>query len=618
MKKGIGVIMCNVIEKRYETLTQVFEDTVEKYGTRTAAVVSGKRISYETLNAKANYLANELIECGVRTEDIIAVQIPRSIELMITLVAIHKAGCAYMPIDAECPPDRMQFMIDDSGAEILIRKEGLSNFDGKIKRLFTVSLEGIGCEYNNPPWMSSGKNIAYVLYTSGSTGKPKGAMIEHRAIINRLYWMKNAYKITEKDRIMQKTPYTFDVSVWELFLSFFTGGTLYLAEPKTENDPNALAKFIEQNDITVCHFIPSMLNVMLRYLVATNRVDCMSSINIICCSGESLGYDLVMLYQTLLRDVYGTKLFNLYGPTEAAVDVTSFDCTYWKSEEGIVPIGYPIDNIYIYILDEKMKKCAINQPGELYISGVNVGRGYINRPILTKERFLDDIGENGGKMFRTGDIAQYDECGRIVFIGRLDNQIKVRGMRVEPEEIESVILQNIYGISRVVVCGVRKDNERNVVELCAVYEGDMDETDGMETVMDKLSKKLNQYMIPKRWIKVASIPVLTNGKIDRKEVERLLNCEVMYEANVEKQNIVDKIIGIIKGELHSVFQNQFSLEKSLQEAGIDSLTFMTIVVRLEEELGIRFDNDMLVYSRIDCVHTLVQYTERLVDAQRGK
>ena len=146
----------------------------------------------------------------------------------------------------------------------------------------------------------------------------------------------------------------------------------------------------------------------------------------------------------------------------------------------------------------------------------------------------------------------------------------------------------------------------------------MDETDGMETVMDKLSKKLNQYMIPKRWIKVASIPVLTNGKIDRKEVERLLNCEVMYEANVEKQNIVDKIIGIIKGELHSVFQNQFSLEKSLQEAGIDSLTFMTIVVRLEEELGIRFDNDMLVYSRIDCVHTLVQYTERLVDAQRGK
>lgn len=603
--------------RKYNSLKEVFETAAYEVGEEKAIVSNSGCLTYATLNKKANTIAYDLLARGVGSNSIVAIQMPRSIELLIALVAVIKTGAAYMPIAIDCPKERRRYIIDNSGAKVLLMKSGEQYAKCEGLHYIGIQAENIELTDANPVSTVTSEELAYIIYTSGSTGMPKGAMIEQGAILNRLFWMKDACNLTAQDRIIQKTPYTFDVSVWELFLSFFTRGTLYLLDAGKENDVQCIVDFIMRHRITMCHFIPSMFAIFLKYVEINNLFDDIRSLRTICCSGESLPYNLVTQYQETLMKRFGTRLFNLYGPTEAAVDVTSFECTHWKSPDCVVPIGYPIANTKIYILDENQQLCAVNQEGELYISGKNVGRGYINRPDITAERFMKDPFDVGQRMFRTGDIAKYNEMGQLIFLGRIDNQIKVRGMRIEPEEIELIIKQNL-NLAKVIAGGLPNRMDEHNTILCAVYESDRHISD--ENFVLALEGKLPPYMIPDIYMRIDKMPLLSNGKIDRKEALASFIVEVGDKMPIaEKDKLCSDILAVIKEQLHPSVANNVQMSKSLQAVGIDSLSYMTIVVALEDTYNIRFDNMMLSYSLTKDVSTLVSYViSRIIDRKQGE
>ena len=334
----------------------------------------GKQLAYGELNERANRLAHFLRKLGVGPDTLVAVCMERSLELVVALYGILKAGGAYVPIDPEYPQERVAFMMQDAAAPVLLTQSRLADSlrDGGAAVLCLdedwgrIAKEDSG---NQPVGMRP-DNLAYMIYTSGSTGKPKGAMNTHRGICNRLLWMQEHFVLTMSDRVLQKTPFSFDVSVWELFWPLLVGARMVLAAPGGHRDSAYLVKLIREQQITVAHFVPSMLRVFLEEA----EVGRCRSLRHVICSGEALPFDL----QERFFDLLSCELHNLYGPTEAAVDVTSWTCRR-DSERKIVPIGRPIANTQVYILDRHLQPVPVGVPGELYIGGVQVGRGYHNR-----------------------------------------------------------------------------------------------------------------------------------------------------------------------------------------------------------------------------------------------
>jgi amino acid adenylation domain-containing protein len=488
-----------------------------------ALVCEDQRLTYAELDRRANQLARRLQSLGVGPDVLVGVLMERSVEMVVALLGTIKAGGAYVPLDPEYPAERLAYMASDAQTPVLLTQERLldrlpaaaqSNSegeDGATNRPVTLCLDrdwaDIAREGDAP--VSAGTtpdHLAYVIYTSGSTGRPKGAMNTHRGISNRLVWMQRQYGLTADDRVLQKTPFSFDVSVWEFFWPLLSGATLVMARPGGHRDPLYLAELIERERVTTLHFVPSMLQLFL----AAPGLERLTSLRRVICSGEALPLEL----QNQFFARFSCGLHNLYGPTEASVDVT-----YWECERGTrrrnVPIGRPIANTQLYVLDRHRQPLPIGVPGELHIGGVGLARGYWNKPELTAEKFIPDPFSTrpGARLYRTGDRCRWLADGTLEFLGRYDHQVKIRGNRIELGEIESVLEQ--HPAVREVVVVVRQDTpgEPRLAAYVVWREGASADVAALRA---HLAERLPPYMQPASWTVLESMPLGPTGKVDRR------------------------------------------------------------------------------------------------------
>ena len=479
-----------------QTLDQLISAQVARTPDNVAVIFEDEPLTYAELDRRADALAIELQRRGVAPDVMVGICMERSVELVVALVAVLKAGGAYVPLDPGYPRERLQFMVEDAKPAVVLTRESVLAFE-----------EGDNLASSFAPSRLCASNLAYVIYTSGSTGRPKGAMNTHAGIVNRLLWMQNQYRLTAADCVLQKTPFSFDVSVWEFFWPLITGARLILAKPGGHQDPNYLAQLIAREQVTTMHFVPSMLQAFL----ATAELSQCASLKHVICSGEALSSEV----QQRFHETMNAELHNLYGPTEASVDVTYWACER-DSQRSVVPIGRPIANTEIYILDADGQLVPVGVPGELLIGGVGLGRGYLERPDLTAERFQPHpfASKPGMRLYRTGDLARYDGAGQIEYLGRLDQQVKVRGFRIELGEIEAALSAH----SSVREC---------VVTASEVAPGDMrlfayvvpeNEVSTPEVLRQYLQQRLPEYMLPSVFVALTELPRLPNGKIDRRSL----------------------------------------------------------------------------------------------------
>ncbi|TBV09264.1 non-ribosomal peptide synthetase [Phytopseudomonas dryadis] len=486
---------------------QLIEAQVERAPQGTALVFGGQSLSYAELNARANRLAHRLIALGVQPDGLVGIAVERSIEMVVGLLAILKAGGAYVPLDPDYPTERLAYMLEDSGVKLLLSQSHLDLPLAEGVQRIDLDRHDDGLEgYSeaNPDVAVDGENLVYVIYTSGSTGKPKGAGNRHSALTNRLCWMQETYGLDDSDTVMQKTPFSFDVSVWEFFWPLMTGARLVVAAPGDHRDPAKLVELIEREGVTTLHFVPSMLQAFLQ----DPAVASCASLKRIVCSGEALPVDA---QQQVFAKLPQTNLYNLYGPTEAAIDVTHWTCR----EEGkdAVPIGQPIANQACHILDADLQPVPVGVLGELYLAGAGLARGYHQRPALTAERFVASPFGDGARLYRTGDLARYRADGVIEYAGRIDHQVKLRGLRIELGEIEARLLEHEW-VREVAVLAVDGKQLVGYVVLA-------NETDGWrETLAAHLARSLPEYMVPTQWIALEKMPLSPNGKLDRKALPR--------------------------------------------------------------------------------------------------
>ncbi|WP_160211989.1 non-ribosomal peptide synthase/polyketide synthase [Pseudomonas aeruginosa] len=487
---------------------RLFEEQVERTPTAPALAFGEERLDYAELNRRANRLAHALIERGIGADRLVGVAMERSIEMVVALMAILKAGGAYVPVDPEYPEERQAYMLEDSGVQLLLSQSHLKLPLAQGVQRIDLDQADAWLENhaeNNPGVELNGENLAYVIYTSGSTGKPKGAGNRHSALSNRLCWMQQAYGLGVGDTVLQKTPFSFDVSVWEFFWPLMSGARLVVAAPGDHRDPAKLVELINREGVDTLHFVPSMLQAFLQ----DEDVASCTSLKRIVCSGEALPADA---QQQVFAKLPQAGLYNLYGPTEAAIDVTHWTCV----EEGkdAVPIGRPIANLACYILDGNLEPVPVGVLGELYLAGRGLARGYHQRPGLTAERFVASPFVVGERMYRTGDLARYRADGVIEYAGRIDHQVKLRGLRIELGEIEARLLEHPW-VREVAVLAV--DGRQLVGYVVLESEGG----DWREALAAHLTTSLPEYMVPAQWLALERMPLSPNGKLDRKALPKI-------------------------------------------------------------------------------------------------
>jgi amino acid adenylation domain-containing protein len=558
-----------------QCLHHLIEAQVEKTPDAIAVVFENEKLTYKELNQRANQLAHYLQFLGIKLEERICICLERSPEMIVGLLGILKAGCAYVPVDPNYPLERLAFLLADSQASLLLTQQKIltkiSAYQGQIICLDSDWERIAESTQDNPITNIKPDSLAYIIYTSGSTGKPKGAMNTHRGICNRLLWMQKVYQLTADDTVLQKTPFSFDVSVWEFFWTLITGTRLVIAQPEGHKDSTYLVNLISQESITTLHFVPSMLQVFLE----TPGVEKLKSIKRVICSGEALPFAL----QQRFFDTLDAELHNLYGPTEAAIDVTFWKCQK-DSDKSIVPIGRPITNNQIYLLDSHLQPVPIGVPGELHIGGVGVARGYLNRSDLTKEKFIPNPFSNQpeSRLYKTGDLARYLPDGNIEYLGRIDNQVKLRGFRIELGEIESVLCKHSAVREAVVILQENKSLAAYiVVHDNAAYS--------INELRNYLQKHLPEYMIPSVFVLLDSLPLTPNGKIDRRALPTPehthpeLTQTFIPPSNPTEEILVEiwaKVLGIEQVGIHDNFFN----------LGGHSLLATQVISQIRKALGV--------------------------------
>jgi len=478
----------------------------------TVLVFESQQLTYAELNQRADAIAARLRSAGVGRDGLVGVAMQRSLDLPVVLLGVLKSGGAYVPLDPTLPDARLRFMLEDSAALAVIADERelprLAALGADGSRLF--SSEQLRAQHAAVEPISvapAPEDLAYVIYTSGSTGTPKGAANTHAGLWNRLCWMQQAYALTPGDCVLQKTPYSFDVSVWELFWPLMTGARLAIARPDGHKDSRYLAAEIERSGVTTLHFVPSMLQAFLEEQAAPKSL---SRLKRVICSGEALPYAVL---QRCFERLPGVELHNLYGPTEASIDVTSWVCT--PNPEGRVSIGRPIANTQIHLLDEGLRQVPIGDVGELYIGGVGLARGYHRRDALTAERFIDNPLPGGrGRLYRTGDLARHLSDGNLEYLGRNDEQIKLRGFRIELAEIEAVSLQD----EAVARCAVLAPGGTLVACIVPSAHAAFDAV----RLERAWRTQLPEYMVPSRLELFAELPLTHSGKVDRRQLGLLV------------------------------------------------------------------------------------------------
>ncbi|MFP5263075.1 MAG: amino acid adenylation domain-containing protein [Blastocatellia bacterium] len=516
---------------------QLIEQQAQRTPGGTAVIFEGRHMTYAELDARANQLANYLRQSGAGPETLVAVCLDRSFEMVIALLAVLKSGGAYVPIEPTYPGNRISFILKDSRAAIVLTEErfkkDLPECDAHLICLDSCLPEIATQSTSSPVSRVADENAMYVIYTSGSTGSPKGAINTHRGLRNRLLWMQDAYRLTCDDRVLQKTPYSFDVSVWEFFWPLMTGATMVGAKPRGHQDSAYLAKLIAEQKITTLHFVPSMLQVFLE----EESLELCTSLRNVICSGEALPHDL----QQRFFEKVQARLHNLYGPTEASIDVSYWPCAP-DSNRLVVPIGRPIANTQLYVLDGGLRPVPIGVAGELYIAGEGLARTYLNRPDMTAEKFLPNpFGKQpGARMYKTGDVARYMADGAIVYLGRTDHQVKIRGLRIELGEIESVVASHPAVREAVVVVTEEAAGEKRIVSYVTARQG---ETLSVTELRRFIKEALPEYMVPAAFVELETLPLTSNGKVDRRALQQVTGLKPQLEsAYVAPRNELEELI----------------------------------------------------------------------------
>lgn len=475
-----------------------------------AAEFEAEQLSYRQLNRRANQLAAQLRQQGVGRGDRVALVLERSLEMVVAILGVLKAGAAYVPIDPEAPADRVDYMLETSGASVILTLNRLRaglQVSVPVVELDSVAWTDEARFDTNPEVGVSPEDRFNVIFTSGSTGRPKGVMVPHGGILNRIAWMQAEYGLTAADRILQKTPYSFDVSVWEFIWPLFVGARMVFAQPGGHKDPNYLVDLIAAKGITTLHFVPSMLAVFLQGRESAQPL----AMRRVFCSGEALPMETVRRFCSRFPNV---ELHNLYGPTEASVDVSYWPCDP-KHALGLVPIGKPVANTQLHILGRNLEPLPVGVAGELHIGGVQLALGYIQRPELTAEKFIPDpfAKTPGARLYKTGDLARCLADGNIDYLGRIDHQVKLRGFRIELGELEAVATEFPGVQQSLVMLQEVHPGQNDLVAYLAVGDTASFDLDGVKA---HLSAKLPEYMVPAYWVLVPTMPLSPNGKLDRK------------------------------------------------------------------------------------------------------
>ncbi|MGN7996791.1 non-ribosomal peptide synthase/polyketide synthase, partial [Chitinophaga sp. 22308] len=527
---------------------------------------------------------------GVGPDVLVPVCLERSPDMIISIVGILKAGGAYVPVDPDYPAERIRFMITDTGANLLLtdsRQEAALREMDISPEILLLDESGDLLDSFPTTAMDAGlqrHHLAYVIYTSGSTGKPKGVMNEHGGIVNRLLWKQSYFGLKEGEGVLQKTTFSFDVSVWELLWPLITGARLVFARPQGQKDADYLKEAIRRYDISTVHFVPSMLQV---FLDSVGDAETLPLTRIIC-SGEALKPQQV--HDVQLR-IPGAELYNLYGPTEAAIDVTCWHAPR-HVENNIIPIGQPVSNTQIHILNERGELLPVGVAGELHIGGVQVARGYLNRPELTAERFITDpFNGSGGRLYRTGDLARWLPDGNIEYLGRIDDQVKVRGFRIELGEIESV-LQQCELVNQAVVLAISDGADTKRLVAYVVPQGAFDK----EGILAWLKARLPEYMVPRLLIELGEIPLTVNGKVDRKALSGPAAL-LPEQAYVAPRNTTEAKLAAIWERLLGV--QRIGIYDDFFAAGGHSLLSMRLVAALRKEMQVILSvNTIFRYSTV--------------------
>ncbi|HEU5228508.1 MAG TPA: amino acid adenylation domain-containing protein [Ktedonobacteraceae bacterium] len=581
------------------SVPQLIEQRAAATPDATALVAGNQRLSYRELNRRANQLAHYLRTLGVGAETLVGCCIDRSLDMVVGLLGILKAGGAYVPLDPTYPPERLAFMAKDAQTRVLVTKRYLTNrlehqgshvicLDSDAKMLAQQS-------ETEPVAMINLHHLAYVIYTSGSTGQPKGVQITHGALLNLVRWHQRAFAVTSADRATQVTSPAFDATGWEIWPYLATGASIYLPDEDTRVMPTALRDWLIKQRITIS-FLPTMLaesvldldwpsSIPLRFLLT--------------------GADKLQRYPA---PTLPFKLVNNYGPTEATVVTTSGIVFPTEHPDGPPSIGRPIDNAQTYILDEALQPVPIGTPGELYIGGAGLARGYHNRPELTAEKFIPHpfSKEPGARLYKTGDLARFLPDGQIAFLGRTDHQIKIRGFRIEPDEI--VTRLNAYPGIKMSFVMAREDapgDKRLVAYIVSTGEAAL----SISHLRETLSAHLPDYMLPTAFVLLDALPTTTNGKVDREALpapdssNTLRDGEAAEPCTLTEQKVAEIIASLLETKRVGSDENFFML-------GGHSLLGTQVIARVAETFGI--DLPLRVLFDAPTVYSLSAEIERLI------
>ncbi|RKH36646.1 amino acid adenylation domain-containing protein, partial [Corallococcus sicarius] len=594
---------------RGERIHDLFEQQVAKSPDAVAVTFEGQNLTYAQLDARANQLAHHLHTLDVGPESLVGVCLERSLEMVVALFGVLKAGAAYVPLDPAYPRDRLQWMLEDTAAPVLLVQEHLvsklplGTDPGPQVVCLDTGWERIARHPTTTPApRASADALAYVIFTSGSTGRPKGAMNAHAGVVNRLRWTQQEYGLTSDDTVLQKTPFSFDVSVWEFFWPLMTGARLVVARPGGHQEPAYLVRLMAEQRITTAHFVPSML----RAFVEEPGLEGLTHLRRVVCSGEALPADLVRRAHARLPVA---EVHNLYGPTEAAVDVTYWHCP--RSEDlRRVPIGRPVANTRLHVLDRHGQPVPVGVPGELFLAGVQVGRGYWRRPNLTAERFIPDPFSTtpGARMYRTGDLARWLPDGTVEYLGRADFQVKLRGFRIELGEIEAA-LQAHPGV-REAVAVVRQDASGDA-RLVAYVTGDAGPLEAA-TLRTFLLERLPEYMVPSAFVHLGVLPLTPSGKADRKALPAPEVSVTARGQYVAPRSPTEQTLAGIFTEVLGI--ERVGANDHFFELGGHSLRATQVVARVRSAFGVELG--LRVLFEAPTVAALAQRLQALQDPSR--
>jgi glutamate-1-semialdehyde-2,1-aminomutase len=570
---------------------QLFEQQVEQTPEAIAVVFEEKELTYHELNQKANQLAHHLQSLGIGPDVLVGLCVERSLEMVIGLLGILKAGGAYVPLDPNYPQERLAYMLEDTQVPVLITQLSLADNlpTCSIQVLFLEELwPTVLADYpqHNPVSEAEPSNLAYVIYTSGSTGIPKGVMIPHCAVCNHLHWMQTAFPLETTDRVLQQTAFSFDVSVWEIYAPLLVGAQLVMARPGGHQDVDYLIEQIVSQEISTLQLVPALMRMFLEH----EGVEECTSLKHVFCGGEALPIALQEHFFTALD----AKLHNLYGPTETCIDAMGWTCQPGMNQ-SIIPIGRPIANTTIYLLDEQQQPVPIGVAGEIYIGGAGVARGYLNRPELTAEKFIPNPFSNSpqARLYRTGDLGRYLADGNVEYIGRIDNQVKLRGFRIELGEIESVLALHPAVQETVVIAQEDLLGSKRLVAYVVAKQ--TSPIPNSQELRHFLKEKFPDYMVPSVFVMIESLPLTPNGKIDRQVLPAPDPSQIISEASfVPPQTATEKTLARLWAELLGL--EQVGIYDNFFELGGHSLIATQIASRLREVLSIElplrsiFDN----------------------------